>query len=303
MSNSPDPHRPDETRPALSVIVIGYNMARELPRTIKSLSASMQRDILANDYELILLDNGSTERLDHDQLLALAPNLTIHNMAPGDVSPVGAVNHGIELARGDLVGVCIDGARIASPGLLSAALRAAKLHPRPVIGTLSFHLGTEVQPKSILKGYNQDVEDALLESIGWEQNGYHLFDISVFAGSAAGGWFRTPAETNALFMRAEHWKELGGFDKRFVSPGGGLANLDTWKRACEDPTGELIMLLGEATFHQVHGGVATNATVSPKQSFRAEYERIRGIPHEWPQREATYFGAFSPEARATLHQR
>ena len=35
----------------LSLVVICFNMRRELPRTIRSLSPSMQRDIAATDYE------------------------------------------------------------------------------------------------------------------------------------------------------------------------------------------------------------------------------------------------------------
>ena len=43
-----------------------------------------------------------------------------------------------------------------------------------------------------------------------------------------------------------------------------------------------IMLLGEATFHQVHGGVATNAPVSRWDEFNREYAAIRGHGFERP---------------------
>jgi hypothetical protein len=39
-------------------------MARELPRTIRSLSPIMQRGIDPADVEVILIDNGSTEPFD-----------------------------------------------------------------------------------------------------------------------------------------------------------------------------------------------------------------------------------------------
>ena len=35
---------------------------------------------------------------------------------------------------------------------------------------------------------------------------------------------------------------------------GGFLNMDTYIRACEMPDSELVMLLGERTFHQLHGG-------------------------------------------------
>jgi hypothetical protein len=290
--------RPDT--PKLSVIVISYNMARELPRTIRSLSPAMQRDIEPVDYEVILIDNGSTQTYDESELRRLLPGLVTYRMQNATVSPVPAVNFGLTVARGDLVGVCIDGARIVSPGLLSKALAAARLHKRPVIGTIAFHLGPDVQMESVKQGYNQAMEDELLARNGWEADGYRLFTISAFAGSSAGGWFELPAESNAFFLRAEHWRALGGWDEGFVTPGGGLVNLDTWARVCADPTGELIMLLGEATFHQVHGGIATNNLDSPFEMFHEEYRRLRGRPYERPTRQPLYFGMLPETMRTSL---
>jgi glycosyltransferase involved in cell wall biosynthesis/predicted O-methyltransferase YrrM len=289
-----------ETPPKLSVIVIGYNMARELPRTMLSLSPAKQRGIHPRDYEVILIDNGSTQPADEAELSRVLPSLVIHRLASATVSPVPAINFGLSLARGDLVGVWVDGARMASPGLLTTALAASRLHARPVIGTLAFHLGPAVQMESVKQGYDQTVEDLLLAQSGWEDDGYRLFTISCFAGSSAGGWFDLPSESNALFLRAEHWRALGGFDARFATPGGGLANLDIWSRACADPDGELIMLLGEATFHQVHGGVATNSLAPPHALFNEEYVRIRGRPYKRPSRRPLYFGNLSDSIKTSL---
>jgi hypothetical protein len=191
---------------------------------------------------------------------------------------------------------------MASPGLLSKALAASRVHERPVIGTIAFHLGPDVQMESIKCGYNQAVEDELLAGFGWEVDGYRLFTISAFAGSSAGGWFEVPAESNAFFMRAEHWRALGGWDEGFVTSGGGFANLDMWSRACADPRAELIMLLGEATFHQIHGGIATN-NINPQPLqvvFHEEYMKLRGHAYERPTRRPLYFGALPESAKTSL---
>lgn len=277
------------TKPRLSVVVISYNMAREIPRTMRSLSAHMQQGIAAEDYEVILVDNGSTAPFDEAECRTWIPDLRVVHMPDPTSSPVPAINAGIELARGDLIGVMIDGARLASPGLLAAALTASRLHDRPVIGTIGFHLGPDLQIRSMKTGYNQQVEDALLAKSGWEENGYNLFEISVYAGSSKQGWFALPSEANALFLTRQHWQDLGGYDPAFVSPGGGLANLDIWVRACADPTARLIMLLGEATFHQVHGGVSTNSNAK-RALFNAEYERLRGAPYAKPTNTPVYYG-------------
>jgi glycosyltransferase involved in cell wall biosynthesis len=286
----------------LSVIVVSYNMARELPRTIRSLSGSMQRGISPQDYEVIVIDNGSKQAFDEAACRRWLPELIVHHMKDATVSPVPAINKGLEIANGDLVGVLIDGARMASPGMLASALMASRLHARPAVGTLSFHLGREVQMQSVRKGYDQRAEDALLESCGWEGDGYCLFDISVFAGSSHRGWFHLPAESNALFLKPADWEDIGGYDEAFAAPGGGLANLDTWKRICDDESFFVVMLLGEATFHQVHGGIATNSVCPPMEQFHAEYQRIRGRAFTAPARQPHFFGSLAPQALRSIER-
>ncbi len=290
------------SNPKLSVIVISYNMARELPRTVRSLTPALQRDIGEDDYEIIVVDNGSTQAFEADQLQRLGGNIITHRMPHPTQSPVPAISHGLALARGNLIGVLIDGARMASPRLLATTLDAAQLHTRPIIGTLAFHLGPDVQTRSVASGYCQEVEDQLLESVDWVADPYRLFEISVFAGSSQNGWFIIPGETNALFLTREHWNSLGGYEPAFVSPGGGFANGDMWSRACADTSGRIILLLGEATFHQFHGGVATGSTVqSPVfQQFRDEYVRVRQRPYTSPTGTPLFLGQLHPAALASV---
>jgi glycosyltransferase involved in cell wall biosynthesis len=277
--------------PKVSVIVVVYNMAREAPRTLYSLSAAYQRHFAADDYEVIVVDNGSAPPFDPDVLAQLEGNFRLIRMEQAPPSPVPAINRGLAEARGKLIGVMIDGARIASPGLIAMAAMADRLADRAAILTLGFHVGSQVQPKSVLQGYNQEIEDRLLAESRWMENGYRLFDISVFALSSAGGWFKPISESNAIFMRKVLWNEIGGFDVRFQSPGGGYVNLDTLSRAVALPGVTVVTLLGEGTFHQVHGGVATNARDNVQDAFQAEYAAIRGGPFKTPAYKSLYFGS------------
>lgn len=274
----------------LSVVVVSYNMRRELPRTIRTLSPMMQEEMRPEDYEIIVVDNGSVQPSKWGDFRGIDANLRFLNVEHPNAAPARAVNIGLAAARGRFIGVMVDGARMASPGLLAGALRAARLHPRAVVATVGFHLGSRVQMDSVHEGYTQEVEDRLLGDLGWEEDGYRLFNASVFAGSSGGGWFAPISESNALFMSREQWTELGGFDERFVEPGGGLVNHDTYARACSLPDSELVVLLGEGTFHQVHGGVATNALVSPWERFHDEYARLRDKPFSPPRREPVFLG-------------
>ena len=285
--------------PALSIVVIVYAMGREAPRTLRSLAVPYQRRVAATDYEVLVVENGSPVPLDPAQVEALGPNFSYHRLPPGDPSPVAAIHHGIERARGEMVGILIDGARLVTPGLVAHALLARRLAERPIIAVPGFHLGPELQGLSIPKGYGAETEDALLESIGWPTDGYRLFEISVFAGSSKEGWFRPMAESNALFLRRDMVGELGGYDHRFRSPGGGLANLDFYRRACALPGARLVVLLGEGTFHQVHGGVTTrspedDAEPSPWERLHGEYMAIKGEPYALPDLEPLYLGALPP---------
>lgn len=254
----------------------------------------MQRGLIQDDYEVIVVDNASSKPFDRAQCQAICSNIKFVYTDTDSVSPAEAINIGIAQAKGELVCVMIDGARMASPGLLATALDAARAHPNAAIGTLAFHLGNSVQMKSVKEGYNQLIEDQLLRTVPWENDGYSLFDISVYAGSSKSGWFSVPDETNALFMRKALWQKLGGYEERFQQPGGGMVNLDTWHRACHHPDTHVIILLGEATFHQFHGGVATNALKSNYEAYHKEYERIRGQQYEQLDVAVTHFGNKQP---------
>ncbi|NTV95374.1 MAG: glycosyltransferase [Thiobacillus sp.] len=282
--------------PRLSVVVVSYNMAREIPRTIRSLSPTMQRGIAAEDYEIILVDNGSSEPYDKDNLRQWGGNLRFAEVANPTASPVAAVNLGLELAQGELCGVLVDGARMVTPGLLAAALAGGALAKRPVIATVGFHLGPEHQSRSVLRGYNQAVEDRLLDEADWTSDPYRLFRIAVFAGSSTHGWFAPMTESNALFLPKWFWQELGGFDPQFTSPGGGLANLDVYARACAASDSQLIVLLGEGTFHQIHSGISSNSAESKWPEFHAEYQRIRGHAYATPRPEPFYLGKLNKHA-------
>jgi hypothetical protein len=86
-----------------------------------------------------------------------------------------------------------------------------------------------------------------------------------------------------------------------MSAGGGLVNLDTWVRACETLDGQVMLLLGEATFHQVHGGIATNAPPRTHwNQFHEEYMRIRGKPFARPRAMPLMVGRMPVQALPSL---
>jgi hypothetical protein len=196
--------------------------------------------------------------------------------------------------------VMIDGARIASPEVVRLAALVERLSERFIALTLGFHLGPKPQMQSVPEGYDRQQEDRLLAKSGWMEDGYRLFDISVFAGSCCGGWFRPISESNGIFMRRRLWDELDGYDERFTSAGGGYVNLDTLRRAAELPDAFFVTLLGEGTFHQVHGGVATSGTPGVQEACHAEYVAIRGRPFRTPSYRSLYLGSVPVSALRSI---
>src|SRR5262249_11768276 len=226
-------------------------------------------------------------------------------ITPASPSPAQAINRGLAEARGEIVGVMIDGARIATPGLLHFALHGARLYDKAVVATLGWYLGHDFQVWSEQCGYDQAREDALLDSIEWPNDGYRLFEIGCMDESSVDGWFQPISESNALFLRRQLWELLGGFDESFEDPGGGLVNLDTYTRSLAGPDVELVILLGEATFHQLHGGVSTNAPPERRMANLLLWPRASAPPPQRPvqappSRVPTYVGTLPQLALARM---
>ena len=281
-------------QPIVSIVVVIFNMEREAKRTLYSLTSEYQEGVIEQDYEVIVVDNGSTVPLSVDDIESFGPNFKYYYIEDASPSPASAINYGVRQSGGRIVGTIIDGARILSPGLIKYALCAFKTFLNPILSTLGWHLGSDVQMRSIQNGYNQEVEDQLLKSIDWPKDGYRLFEISSLAGSSEAGWFMPIAESNCLFMLRETFDKLGGYDERFDSAGGGLVNLDFYSRVCELPDAELIIILGEGNFHQIHGGVATNVSEPKNQmlwkEWEAQYFKIRNKKYTVPVKRPEYIG-------------
>ena len=289
--------------PLLSIVLIAFNMKRELRNTLRSLSACYQQHVSRSAYEVIVVDNGSLPELD-PSLLDECEGVKCQwlRCPPGKVSPCFAVNLGVAKARAKYVCVMVDGARMLSPGVVVNMIRAQKLFPNCFVTTLGWHLGDEPQNISMLNGYNQEVEDSLLASFDWQSNGYQLFSHSCLALSCSEGWFSGINESNCFSLSKQSFFDMGGFDQRFQSPGGGIVNLDFFRTVVESAKFVPVMLLGEGSFHQFHGGVATNVPMKahPWSVFHDEYRSIRGCDYQTPPFQPFFLGSLPSESRVFL---
>lgn len=286
---------PVPRRPRLSVVICAYDMAREAPRTITSAAVPYQRGVSPDDYEVVVVDNGSPVPLADQVGAHPETNVTVVRAPRPQPSPVFAMNWAArEVARGDILLLAIDGARLFSDGLYAQVLAAHEVFDDALVYTLSWHLGPKPQMESVPEGYDQAAEDRLLAEHRWPDRPASLFEMSVLAGSSRFGFLRAPAESNAFAVRRERWEAIGGYDERFTSPGGGLANLEVFTRHATAPGARPVCLLSEGTFHQVHGGIATSGRVEWGELDR-EHEAVVGAPYRQPTFEPWFFGPLRPE--------
>jgi glycosyltransferase involved in cell wall biosynthesis len=266
----------------ISVILIAYNMAREIPRTLRSLARDYQQGAEDLEYEVLLVDNGSPIPLDQTTWAHIDVPVRMIYLPHASPSPAAAINIALQQARGEIICLMIDGAHILTPGVFRMALSGYRAFDNAVVAIRYFYLGTTEQTVSVAQGYDKAAEDKLLERIQWPSDGYRLYEIStpLRSGAKQLSWFNRMFESNCLFLKKSLLMELGGVDERFNLPGGGLVNLDTFKRAVEAPSVTPVQIIGEGSFHQLHGGTTTNGDGDKREAllstYRKQYEELRG---------------------------
>ena len=128
-----------------------------------------------------MVDNGSSEPLDGDWVRGHGRNFRYIYFDTDSPSPAAGMNYGVTQSTGDLVACCVDGARILTPGVVRYMCVASGLYPHPFVYTLGMHTGSRPQNYTVVDGYDEATEDALVASVDWPGNGYSLFTISAVA--------------------------------------------------------------------------------------------------------------------------
>ncbi len=294
----------------LSVVVVFYDMRREAERTLRSLSRAYQQGIDDLAYEVLVIDNGSSpeQRLDEAFVRSFGPEFRLIDLADeAKPSPVHALNIGIAAGRGNAFALMIDGAHVLTPGVLRFGMAGLRTYHPAIVATQQWYTGPGQQGDAMDDGFDQDYEDRLFEEISWPQAGYRLFEIGHFIGDR--DWLDGMWESNCMFVERAQIEQVGGFDDQFSVAGGGYANLELYERLGSSPDVTVATILGEGSFHQLHGGTTTNQPDPAERRRRVfgysqEYAELRGRPFRGPGKPIHYVGAVrSQAARRTKPRR
>lgn len=262
------------TQPMLSIIVIAYDMPRQALNTLRSLSPAYQEGVDPEDYEVILVENSSARNMDADAIAALPGNFRYFLREEASVSPAAAINFAFSQAHGRHIGLMIDGARMVTPGVIRYALMAFSMDSDAMVAVPGYHLGENEQQFHLTHGYSEATEQGWLDQVDWQRNGYRLFDFSCLSGANPNGVFHPFMECNCLFLTAQVFRDIGQADERFDMPGGGALNLYIYRKAAMHPRTQLFMLVGEGSFHQLHGGVTTSEVAARDAILQRQSQQL-----------------------------
>lgn len=281
--------------PRISIVVVVYRIPRQAENTIYSLSTRHQWNVDESDYEIIVVENRSASMLGEERARALGENVRYFVRDEPGVSPAPALNFGVSQARGPVLGLMIDGARMVTPRVIEHALMACRVHDRPLVVVPGYHLGHERQFLTARDGYDEEAEQALLAPTDWRRAGHNLFDVACLDDTTLNGFLNPLLESTCLFCSRDCYDEVGGTDERFDLAGGGIVNLDLFDLLCRLERTKLFVLWGEGSFHQYHGGTSSKSAEDREamlETFRAQYDAIRGHPYATFDREPLVLGSY-----------
>ena len=176
----------------LSVIIPTYNRAGTLLKTLRALN---NQTLPRNEYEVVLVDDGSTEDL-ASQIPSESYSYPIHIYRQDHRGPAAARNLGAQNAHGEVL-LFLDSDMIADPDLLLQHRKTHQHHPGSLV----------VGPRSQFPG-NEALDP--LQHFDYRPDGTDLrFEKQPLTFQEA--------FTCNLSIRCEDWQTMDGFDERMPS--------------------------------------------------------------------------------------
>lgn len=255
------------------VIVASYNMEEFLTNTLFSLSRYYQN---LNNYEVLVFSNGG-KKINKNFFYKFGKNFKYKHIVDAEPHPFYEINNFIKNTNYENIVIVCDGGRICSYNILEDYNKLLNEDKNNVCICPGYHLGFDLQRKSVKFGYDREFEEKILFNSRWWLEKSSIFDISVFGGSTNKNLYSVmPLETNCLGINKDLFLEIGGFTKGFKIPGGGQINLDLFQKICKNESISINYFINHGTFHQLHGGASTNSKdfASQKRNEDSELKNL-----------------------------
>jgi hypothetical protein len=243
--------------PKLSVVVVLRQSANQAEHALHSLSPQFQRNVRADDYEIIVVEAPSSDTLGEARARARAENLRYFSLDAAAAWRASALSFGVEQCRAPNLGVLFDGSHIVTPRVVELALSALGLGSRPLVFVPEYCLGKTPELA------------AQAEAVDWRSDSDPLFASSRFGPANPNGFLGPMLGTVCSFFPLASFREVGGFEPRLDGPGGGALSLGLYTRLCLLKGAQLIALAGEGAFRQLHPEVDTPERRAAESSLQA----------------------------------
>jgi GT2 family glycosyltransferase len=180
-------------QPQVSIVVPTYN---RLPRLRHVISALEQQQYPAEDYEVVVVSDGSRDGTD-DYLAGLRSDRNVRWFSQANRGPAAARNAGVEKASGEFV-VFVDDDVVAHPQLLTQHMQAHRGADRDVVV-----FGPLLSPEGF----------SMAPWVRWEQE----MLMKQYRALLDGVWQPSPRQfyTGNASVRRAHVLAAGGFDENF----------------------------------------------------------------------------------------
>jgi hypothetical protein len=245
------------------VVVVVGGTTRETSRSLDSLSATYQRGVEVDEYEVVVVDRAAHAPLGTDLVGSFGANFRYLRADGAASSAAQALERGVAAARSDYLAILIDDAPILSPGVLRHGLELPRLFARPCGLVYGWRLGE------------------LLDDGDVPADGYGLFELAARDDEAA-TWLDAVAESHCTFVHRDVLARIP-LDRATLAAAGDsdevlpiaaeLVRLDLQSFLLAQPDVDPVVILGEGVFRPCRHGHAKGGIDARTESRAPEWER------------------------------